>query len=170
MKVFIEEQKFNQPLVIIIHSIVFIVIGITTHYNWPVNLTASFGEKIGALSGLIFIALLALLFLFIKLKTRVDEKGVHYQFYPFHLNFKTIPWGLISICYLRKYNAISEYGGWGMKFSFFGRTVKSFTTKGNIGLQLVLKNGKKVLIGTQKKDELERTLNTYQQKFETKEN
>lgn len=161
MKIFLEEQKFSLLIVMIIHLIAFIAIGITTHHNWPAYSTASLGEKLGALSGLIFIALLALLFLFMKLKTRVDEIGIHYQFYPFHLSFKTIPWEVISTCYLRKYNAISEYGGWGMKFSFFGRIGKSFTTKGNIGLQLVLKNGKKVLIGTQQKETLQRTLDTY---------
>lgn len=168
MKIFVEEQKFNQLIVFIIFSIVFITIGITTHYNWPVNSTANFSETIAALSGLIFVTLLAILFLFMKLKTRVDELGIHYQFFPFHLSFKTIPWELISTCYLRKYNAISEFGGWGMKFSLFGRSGKSFTTKGNIGLQLKLKSGKKILIGTQKKEDLQRSLDKYKGKITSK--
>ena len=166
MKVFIEEQKFNQPLVIIIHSIAFIAIGITTSNNWPVNSTASFSEKIGALSGLIFVALVAILFLFMKLKTRVDEIGIHYQFYPFHFSYKLIFWSSISKCYIRNYNAISEYNGWGMKFS---KKVKSFTTKGNIGLQLELTNGKKILIGTQKKEEIQEAIDTYKNKIVTNE-
>ena len=165
MKIFIEEQKFNQPLVIIIHSIAFIGVGITTYNNWSVISTASFSQKIGAFSGLIFIALVAILFLFMKLKTRVDEIGIHNQFYPFHFSYKTISWAAIDKCYLRKYNAISEYGGWGYKFSLFGKNGKSFTTKGNIGLQLKLKNGKKILIGTHKKEELQRVLNTYHHKL-----
>ena len=164
MKVFIEKQKFNQPLVIIIHSIAFIVIGITTYNNWPINSTAGLSEKIGALSGLIFVALVAIFFLFIKLKTRVDEIGIHYQFYPFHFSCKLISWNSISKCYIRNYNAISEYSGWGLKFS---KKVKSFTTKGNIGLQIELKTGHKVLIGTQKKEEIQRTLDTYQNKIIT---
>lgn len=169
MKIFVEEQKFNLILVILIHAIALVSISVTTYYHWSAATSASFSETLAALSGLIFIVLLALLFLFMKLKTRVDEIGIHYQFLPFHLNFKTVPWEIISTCYLRKYNAISEFGGWGMKFSFFGRTGKSFTTRGNIGLQLVLKNGKKVLIGTQKKEALQRILNTYQNKIESVE-
>ena len=165
MKIFIEEQKFNQPLVIIGLSLAFIVVGISTYTTWGKISNGSIGEQIGALSGLIMITLVSLLFLKLKLKTRVDEIGIHYQFYPFHFSFKKIRWTAIEKCYLRKYNAISEFGGWGLKFSFFGKNGKSFTTKGTIGLQLKLKNGKKILIGTQKKDELQRVLNTYQHKL-----
>ena len=71
MKNFIEEQKFNQPLVIIIHSIAFIGVGITTYNNWPLNSTASFSQKLGAFSGLIFIALIAILFLFMNNEEKV---------------------------------------------------------------------------------------------------
>jgi hypothetical protein len=166
MKVFMEEQKFNLLLIIIIHSIAFFVIGITTHYNWSVNSTTSLSEKIGALSGLIFVALIAIMFLFMKLKTRIDENGIQYQFSPFRLKYELLTWEDISKVYLRKYDAISEYGGWGIKFSFFGRKSKSYTAKGNIGLQIELKNGNKVLIGTQKKDELQRAIDNYKSRIE----
>lgn len=165
MKVFIEDQKFNQPLVIIGLSFAFIVVGGSLYKSWPEIATGTTSEQIGALSGLIIIALVSVLFIFLKLKTRIDEIGVHYKFHPFHLNYKTITWDLISVCNIRNYNAITEYGGWGMKFSFFGKKGKSFTTKGDIGLQIELKNGKKILIGTQKKEELKRTLETYKYKI-----
>ncbi len=165
MKIFIEEQKFNQPFVLIGVSVVFIIVSITTFQNWEVINQESLGSKIGSLSGIIIILLVALLFIFLKLKTRINEMGIHYQFYPFQLKHKTIPWNLISKCTLRKYEAISEYGGWGMKFSFFKKRGKCYTTKGDIGLQLELKNGKKILIGTQLKEELQRTLDNYQHKI-----
>ena len=81
--------------------------------------------------------------------------------YPFHFSYKIISWKLISKCYIRKYDAISEFGGWGIKFSFLQKKRKSFTTKGNIGLQIELKSGQKILLGTQKKEELQRTLDNY---------
>ncbi|RXP53380.1 hypothetical protein EC396_10330 [Lutibacter sp. HS1-25] len=165
MKVFIEEQKFNQPFVIIGLSMAFIVVGLTTYKGWSEISAGSIGEQIGALSGLIIILLVSLMFLFLKLKTRVDEIGVHYQFYPFHFSYKIITWNLIAKCYIRNYDAISEFGGWGLKFSFFGKTGKSFTTKGNTGLQIELKTGQKILIGTQKKEELQRTLDNYNYKI-----
>lgn len=39
--------------------------------------------------------------------------------------------------------------------------------KGAIGLQLELMDGKKILIGTQKKEEIQRTIDTYQDKIGT---
>lgn len=165
MKVFLEEQKFNQPLVIVGLSMAFIVVATSIYKSWTEIATKSIDEQIGALSGLIIVALVALLFVFLKLKTRIDEIGIHYKFHPFHLTFKTITWETIANCNIRNYNAIAEYGGWGMKFSFFGKKGKSFTTKGAIGLQIELKNGKKILIGTQKKEELQRTIDTYKYKI-----
>jgi len=161
MKVFIEEQKFNQPLVIAGLLIAFIAIGFAPLNNWGKIATRSIGEQIGALSGIVVLLIVATLFIFMKLKTRVDEIGIHYQFYPFHFSYKIISWKLISKCYIRKYDAISEFGGWGIKFSFLQKKRKSFTTKGNIGLQIELKSGQKILLGTQKKEELQRTLYNY---------
>jgi len=129
MKVFIEEQKFNQPLVIVGLSIVFIVVGISIFNDWENISQVSISEQMGALSGLIIILLVALLFVFLKLKTRIDEKGIHYQFYPFHFSYKLISWEKISTCIIRNYNAISEFGGWGMKFSFFKKKRKIFHNK-----------------------------------------
>jgi hypothetical protein len=165
MKVFIEEQKFNQPFIIIGLSMVLIVVGISTYNGWEQIPAGNIGEKIGILSSFIITALIVLLFVFLKLKTRIDEKGIYYQFHPFQFSLKLIPWFSISKCYIREYNAITEYGGWGMKFSFFGKKGKSYTTKGNIGLQIELKTGKKILIGTQNKEAMQQTLDTYKSKI-----
>ena len=169
MKVFIEEQKFNQPLVFIGLSIALIVTGVSIIVEWKTILQSSLGEKFGALSGIIIVLLVILLFMNLKLKTRIDENGISYQFYPFHRSYKMISWNTISNSYIRNYDAIFEYGGWGMKFNFFKKKGKAFTTKGNIGLQLELNNGNKILIGTQKKEELQRVLNTYTNKTHSDE-
>lgn len=165
MKVFIEQQKFTQPLVIIILSIVLIIAGYSTFKEWEQITTGSLSDKLSALSGLIIVLLVIFLFTILKLKTRIDEKGIHYQFFPFHLKARLIPWKEIRKCYIRKYNALTEYRGWGIKVNMTWQNGKAYTTKGNQGLQLKLKNGKKILFGTQKKDELQRTLNTYQSKI-----
>jgi len=164
MKVFIEEQKFTQPLVIVGLSVAFIVVCFSIYKQWDSIATGSLMEKLGALSGLIIVLLVVFLFANLKLKTRIDEKGVYYQYFPFHLSFKFIDWISISKCYARNYSGISEFGGWGIKFSI-SKNSKSFTTKGNIGLKLKLNNGSKILIGTQKKEELQRVLNNYQHKI-----
>jgi hypothetical protein len=44
-----------------------------------------------------------------------------------------------------------EYGGWGIRYSWNGI---AYNTKGNMGLQIVMNTGKRILIGTQKPEEL----------------
>lgn len=168
MKVFIEEQKFTQPLFIGL-SIALIVTVVTIIAKWETTLQNSLGEKLGALGGIFIVLLIILLFMNLKLETRIDENGISYKFYPFHKSYQIISWNTISNSYIRNYNAIYEYGGWGIRFSFRKKKGKAFTTKGSIGLQIELKNGRKVLIGTQKKEELRRVLNTYKYKIITNE-
>ena len=107
---------------------------------------------------------MSIFILSIRLKTKIDEKGVYYQFYPINFNEKFIPWTEISNCYVRKYNPITEYGGWGYKMSPFGRG-RVLNVKGNWGIQLEFNNGKKLLLGTQSAELAEKTLETYEYKF-----
>jgi hypothetical protein len=165
MKIFIEEQKFTQSWLFIGLAIVFTVVAIPIIKDWDIISQGSFGEMLNDAGGILVILFVFVLFNFFKLKTRIDEKGVYYQYLPFHFSYRFLPWNTISKCYVRKYNAIFEYGGWGLKFSFRKKRGKSFTVKGNVGLQLLLTNGKHLLIGTQKKEEIQRTIDMYQDKI-----
>lgn len=165
MKVFTEEQKFNQSLVYIGISISLIVVILSILNEYKKFIDESLGEQIAAFMGLIIIVLVIILFTVLKLETKIDENGVKFKFYPFQTKFKSIPWNAISECYIRKYSPISEFGGWGIRTSFRKDTGKAYTTKGSIGLQIKLKNGKKILIGTQKKEALKSVLETYKHKF-----
>ncbi|MGK0329715.1 MAG: hypothetical protein ACJAXF_003214, partial [Polaribacter sp.] len=67
----------------------------------------------------------------------------------------------------RTYLPISEFGGWGLRGGFFfnkGKE-KAVNISGNIGIQLILKSGKKLLIGTQKESEAKSVLETYKSKI-----
>ena len=128
MKGFIEEQKFTQPLLIGL-SIALIVTVVTIITEWETILQSSLGEKLGAFSGVFIVLLVILLFMNLKLKTRIDENGISYQFYPFHRSYKVISWNTISNSHIRNYDAIFEYGGWGMKYNFFKKKRKSIYYK-----------------------------------------
>ncbi|WP_299012728.1 hypothetical protein [uncultured Polaribacter sp.] len=157
MRVFKEEQRFTQIwlLVIMGFSVVAPLYLIIREYN--AMSTLAFGLTI-------FGVLLSfgLIFLF-KLKTRIDEKGIHYQFFPFHLKYKTIKWNEIEKAYVRIYDPIGDYGGWGIKGGALWNKAKGkcVNVSGDIGLQLELKNGKKLLIGTQEKTAVTAILKTY---------
>ena len=99
------------------------------------------------------------------LRTWVNEDGVFIKVFPFFLKYKFFSWDTISKAYVRKYNPIWEYGGWGIKFKrgFRIRNI-AYSAWGNRGLQLELTDGRRVLIGTCKPvemDEVLRTLNKY---------
>ena len=128
--------------------------------NSQVNLT----EVFSTISITLFVTILIFLF---KLMTRVDENGIHYQFFPFHLKLKTISWSEIEKVYVRKYNAISEYGGWGLKGGFFWKKSRgtAINVSGDIGIQLELKNGKKLLIGTNQEQQAKQVLFNYSTKI-----
>lgn len=86
-----------------------------------------------------------------RLDTEVNSVGVRYRFKPFQLSSRTIEWKNIKEVRLRKYHPFWEYKGWGISW---GKAGWAYSTKGNTGLQLVLKNGKRILVGTQKPNEL----------------
>ncbi|MDD7885156.1 hypothetical protein [Flavivirga sp. 57AJ16] len=160
MRVFKEEQRFTQKWLIVLLSIssifpIFIITKIFLVEN-SMNLL----EYI-SIMGMILIAI-GFIFIF-KLKTRIDEIGIHYQFFPFHFKMKTIFWGNIKSAKTRKYNALSEYGGWGLKGSWLGKKNNgiAINIKGNIGIQLILVDEKKILIGTQKRFDADNVIARY---------
>jgi hypothetical protein len=164
MKVFKEQQRFTQTWLIVLLAIsVIIPIVIIINEYLDENTTMSSNEFILTLGGI----LVSVTFIFFfQLKTRIDEFGIHYQFFPFHLSMKTIHWKEINTATVRTYDPIGEFGGWGIKGGLFWDKSKGkcMNISGDIGIQLVFKDGKKILIGTQKKEEATQVLKTYNTK------
>ena len=107
-----------------------------------------------------FFLLSLLYFLFcIKLKTRIDDNGIEYRFFPFQRNATVIDWGELSDAYMREYNSFYEYGGWGIRVGSpkTGRAVNT-SASSKEGLQLEFKNGELLLIGTRDPEELGRVV------------
>lgn len=105
---------------------------------------------------MIFIFSMLYLFYTLRLITHVDAKGIYIRFYP--LPGKIIDYAEVESCIARTYRPLREYGGWGIKY---GRGGKAYNISGDRGAQLVMKDGKRVLIGSQHADELSRAINKY---------
>ncbi len=101
-------------------------------------------------SDIIIIVILALLAT-LNLTVEIREDGIHYRYFPFHIKFRHISWTEVKDMAVRKYSPLNEYWGWGIRHGISG---KAYNMKGNKGLQLVLKNGKRILFGTQHPEEL----------------
>ena len=159
MKVFKEEQRFRQVwLMVLLGFSLLVPVGLIIKEYIKDNTSMTTNEFLGSLIGIIASVLLIFIF---KLSTRIDEKGIHYQFFPFHFSMKTLLWSEITKAEVRTYDHIGEYGGWGLRYSFNKKKDNAVNVSGDIGIQLTLKNGKKLLIGTQKKEAVSSVLKTY---------
>ncbi|WP_299115865.1 hypothetical protein [uncultured Winogradskyella sp.] len=164
MRIFKEKQRFNQAWLIILMTInILMIVGIILGKYIKEPNSFSVIELVLLIGFILLIP--GFIFLF-KLVLRIDEKGIHYKFFPFHWKLKTIEWNSIDKAYIRHYDALGEYGGWGLKGGRLWKKSKgrAINVSGDIGIQLELKNGKKLLIGTQKKEEAEHVLATYKPK------
>lgn len=121
-----------------------------------------FGDEPVSDAGLIVITIafgltLPLLFYVINLTTEVRRDGLYVRYFPFHPRFHRIAFDTISRYEARTYSPLKEFGGWGIRW---GKASKAYNVSGNHGVQLEFKNGKKLLIGSQRADEFARAMET----------
>jgi hypothetical protein len=156
-EIFKEQQRFNQKWMLVI-ILLFLAINLWGFIQ-QILFGVPFGNNPASDEVMVLITIVAvIIFVFmlsLKLKTRVDRHGISYRFSIVHRKERFIKWDSVQRAYVRKYKPIKEYGGWGFRL---GRSGTAFNTSGNMGLQLELTDGKKLLLGTQKPEELEMVL------------
>ena len=96
------------------------------------------------------------LYTVMRLQVSIDNSAIYYRFPPFIRVEKILTNLDIRTINVRKYRPIWEYGGYGFRVRF--RSGKALNIAGKYGLQLVLSNGKRLLLGTQKPQELKQAL------------
>ena len=106
---------------------------------------------------LIFSIGLPALLLLAKLVTEARTDGVYIRFVPFHRSFRRIAFEDLKRCEVRTYRPLLEYGGWGIRFGLKG---KAYNVRGNRGVQLELADSKRLLIGSQRPEELWQAIQT----------
>ena len=101
--------------------------------------------------GPIILIAISLLFLTMRLITRIDETGIHYRFFPFVSKYYS--WSEIASARMIDYGFV---GGWGIRlFTSYGTV---YNIKGSKGLAVELKDGRKFCLGTQRPKELQKVL------------
>jgi hypothetical protein len=86
-----------------------------------------------------------------RLVTQVRHDGIYLRFIPFHWRWVRIEPERIKGVQARTYNPLLEYGGWGIRYGARG---KAYTISGNRGVELEFANGRTLLIGSQRAEEL----------------
>lgn len=98
-------------------------------------------------------------FMSVRLETEVRFDGLYFRFFPFHLGFQKIDYADISECYAREFKPVQDFGGWGIRYTL--TKGKAYILKGKTGLQIVLKNGKKILISSDEPQELVNAMSSF---------
>ena len=150
---FTESQRFNQwwvwlivilscgvPFIIFVQQI---VLGKTVGDN-PMSDSA-------VILSLIIPVIFILLFYMMQLKTVITRETLSFRFVPFVK--RTIPWKDMETFKVINYGFV---GGYGIRLTMKYGTV--YNIKGNKGLFVKLKNGKTFIVGTQKPEALEKTI------------
>ncbi len=163
---FHEEQQFRQPWVwLLLLAVTVCIAGVFAHGIYTqLYLGQTWGDRpmsntalvISATFSFLFSAGITLLFCKLKLTTEVGPNGIYIRFFP--LTSRKISFDSITSCKARTYRPIREYGGWGIRFSRKGR---AYNVSGNRGVQLEFKQGRSLLIGSQKAEELAHAINKY---------
>ncbi|MCX6267561.1 MAG: hypothetical protein NTW16_09425 [Bacteroidetes bacterium] len=166
--VYKEIQKFRQPWIWILLTTSGLFISVM--FGVGINKQVMHGQKFGNhplsdpglivmfVSVMLLFVLIALMFGFAKLTTLIDDKGIAWRFFPFQFKFRRVDWDKLDSFEVISYNPIRDYGGWGIRTN---KTGKAYNVFGDKGLQLRLKNGEKVLIGTQNPNKLNDCLSSF---------
>ncbi len=99
---------------------------------------------------LVFLPIMLWVYYSLKFEVWIDQDGIHYRFSPLIRKNRLISKAEIQRYGIRKYSPILEYGGWGIRRGIGLNRGRAYNVSGNIGLQLYLTSGKKVLFGTQR--------------------
>lgn len=103
-----------------------------------------------SIAGIVINICITVMLLVTRLQIRLEPDALYIRFFPFHLRFRRIEFDAISLIYPRTYQPMSEFGGYGIRWSKGGR---AYNVSGNRGVQLEFTNGRKLLIGSQRADE-----------------
>lgn len=156
---FKEEQKYDQWWFWLMLLAAFGVAVGPVWYGliYQVNTGQPWGDEPSSNGELVLIASLVtvlmsgflLLFRTVRLQVEIAEDEIRFRYPPLIRKWRTIAGEQIEKYEVGKYRHIKSYGGWGIRYGF-GKQGKSFTVMGRTGLKLFLKNGKVILLGSQR--------------------
>jgi len=157
MKLFREEQGLMKIVLFFIIGMFVLMIGAIVIVL--VQMQQDGVEQSSAIWGVFGLSIIIMGFTFalifkMRLITEIDHKTIEFRIKPFRTT--VLQWEEVQQAYVRRYKPVWEYGGWGIRYSF--RNGRAYNMSGNVGLQLLMNDGRKILIGTQKGEKLTQIL------------
>ena len=165
--VFHEKQRFRQPWLWVLVVVPLVSIIPLMLFGIYEQLVAGrpFGDNPVSDRQLVLVTLLGiavpLLILFLawraELDVRLTRDEIRARFRPFHRSDRVFPIAEVRSCEARDYAPIGEYGGWGIRMG--GSRSWAYNVSGHRGVQLEFHDGRRLLLGSQRADELARAIN-----------
>ena len=107
-----------------------------------------------------FTVLIFIWFVLLRLKTTINAEGIIVQFAGIPFCKRVIGWNDIKSISLITYSPLSDYGGWGVRYSMSGNGW-CYNVSGDWGIKIIYENGKPFLIGTQQAEEAKKMIDHY---------
>lgn len=142
---FTESQRFHPIIAILLLGM---NIGVVFYYNQRL-LEMDMGVLITLISSLL---LPLILIVIANLRTQISNNSITFKFFPFFIS-KEVKLSDISTLEVKKNRIVL---GWGIRLTDDGWL---YNTRGSDYLEIRLKNGKTIKLGTQKSNELEEFIN-----------
>ena len=127
------------------------------HYGkgWPKRQALPIAALLTAVFFIFLTPILALLIL-PSLTIEVHPTEITAQLWPFELEPHRIQIGEIREQAVRRYDPVGEFGGWGIRHGRDGS--RAYNARGNMGVQLLLQDGGRMLLGSQRPQELDNAI------------
>lgn len=152
---FKETQKITQwwILLSLIGLALFFLYGIYQQLILDIPFGSNPMSNIGLFITVLLLLIFMCIIIVIRLETEIDEHHLSWSFKPFMK--KNVSWSEVKKAEVIQYGFV---GGWGIRL--FTKYGTFYSLKGNKGFAIELKNGKKILIGTQRESELRELIST----------
>lgn len=149
---FEEKQTFTQWWILLLGILEIAIFAWVLTLPLPQNITPGSPVYIATVVWcLLFASIVPLMIVFVRLKTEVLPDRIRIRFIPFHRQPRDFLFSDIQSADTRTYRPLAEYGGWGLRRGPGGT---AYNVKGNRGLQLVMADGRRILIGSQQPEQL----------------
>ncbi len=118
-------------------------------------------SDLGLIITLVMMLVLAVVIYFVFFRSQMiiemDETKISVKFFPLIWTERTYKKEDIESYSVEKYNSLLRYGGWGLRYR--SRKELAINTSGNEGILLVLRSGKKVMLGSKNTEQFAEALN-----------
>lgn len=148
---FSETQRFRQRWLWIGYGAVFLVVLASFVYVAAVGAGAGFRFWAGALFAFVVLGGVGWLLWVSRLETRVDADGLHTRFYPLERTERTLIWNDMTGWQIATLRPLRDHGGRGLRI---GRGGKAYIVTGTKSVNILMKNGKTLFVGTTRPEEL----------------